>query len=199
MLIKENSNLRKNIKNYEANKPLSIEEEILRRLTIFTATALIIWVCSPDIAYVLYNLFDGYKSSLQLLLGMTVSIGVVMQATIMKIRNKKYEIAKKNLQLIVDLIHSKNIQIDINNIANSTIDEQTTKTIIGEGIFSKEITETTITNFYLLDRDEKIRVLKETKKTIKKFGQITTTDPNLYLEEKVNEQELPVAKTLKLK
>ena len=202
MLIKENSNLQKDIKNYKKYEPFPKEIEILLRLTIVSVTTLIGWAASPIIAYTLLN---DINANWQLLLAGSISIGAVLQAIIVKPYkkqyNKKYEIAKKNLQLIIDFLRDEQkIQVDTNTIVNAVIDETTTKAISEKGL-SKKVTKTTITNFYLLDKEDKIRVLKEVKKTITKNHQKTITGPNLYLEEKseINIEELPVRKTLKLK
>lgn len=161
-----------------------LEKWTLRLLSIWLFT-LLGFLSSPLIGVML---FDSLKAGWPIAMSGSLSIAVIFQHFFLKKSDKKFNLAKENLSLIVDLIRINNIDINIENIINSTITKETTKI---ENTTSNE-KQTTINRFYLLDNEEQIRVLKEVRKTILDENNKQQTISSLYLEENIDENKLPV-------
>ena len=106
--------------------------------------------------------------------------------------------AKRNVSSLINELENNNISVTKERIVDSEMTEEVTKSVTsgdkGEVLSKKEI----ITKyFYLLDNDDKIKVLKQIEEYIKSNKKKTSSiSLDLLEDDDLKKHELPVYKTL---
>lgn len=118
----------------------------------------------------------------------SAALGTLEVHILIKILRKEYETGKSKIEEIINTLANKNININTNNLVNSLITKETAKVKNKDS----KVKKTTIKKFYLLDNEDKIRVLKEVKQTLLNENKKKVNNSTLYLEENIDNNELPV-------
>lgn len=185
----------------DADEKLNIKEFFAISNICFVIIATLINVYLFGLKVVPFSLINLFTST-GCLLGAHGLITLVRYIYKKNIINHKSKSAKRRLNVLAHEINMINdTKITKDNIIDAQIKENLsrTKTVDQDGKFmSKQ--EKIIRYYYLLDNEDKIRVLKEIRKIIKERKTKTEASELQLLEDKdLENKNLPVRKTLVLK
>ncbi len=194
--IGKSSNLLRSINNY--NSPFDVRGEIFYR-----------FVCS--VMQTLLNIMviimlgeaanDSFKPAWDLIFAFSSTLSIIVQSKIYRSNKKKiesrYEYAKANLVMIAEIL-CKNYHLEIGQKELAEACVVTSFKDESNNLMSSEKT-TKERTFFILDRQEKIRVLREIRTKIKSEDKQIIKENALYYDEDYDLSEAPVRKKLVLK
>lgn len=180
ILIEENTDLEKTITDYKDNYMNKRIEICGRMLLTYLITSISLFL-TPIICF---EIDKTIKPAWPIIITGSLTLGLTVQHFVIKLIKNKFEKAKRTLLKIIETVNSQGVNINETNILKAKLTSEVIKLNDERKIIIKR--------FYLLDRKNKIRVLKEIKELITDEESKKEKKPSsLYYETEVIE-ELPV-------
>lgn len=174
----------------------------------FGISAICFGVAAAFIATILFKIGAIAFTLPSLLITVCISLGIdLFIATPInliyrkRMINKKKQVANEKMNSLVKELEKNNVNVSKENLLDSEIDmdKNTTKSYDSKNKLTEK-EQKIVKYFYLLDNSDKIKVLKEVNKIIKrKRTRSDVINLSLLEEEDLLNKELPVKKTLVMK
>lgn len=200
--IKDYSRLRKSVELYNKGPFNKIREIVFRVLSAFVIVG-----CGTIIIPPVINFFYGeYNGKLNLLIFLDLLIANICQLPIYKINknyiNREYMDSNDYLDQMADLLDKEyKIKVSKEDISKSVITTEREKVTSINYVVDNELKGIIRTStFFILDKENKIRVLKEIEKKIKGKNKLNVQGSSiLYYVDDYDLSNAPVEKRLVLK
>ena len=189
-IIRYNGNLEEDIKY---SKPFNKKKEIKNRIISFIL-GIPIYILGISILGLDKDMIKTqiiYFSSFYFL--SASAIQYVIHIILEKLYSELNKDANKRLDNLVNDLNTDNILVDKENIQSAIIKENQEKTVTEKNGIKKS-QEIISNQFYFLDKEEKIRFLKQIKRIIKLNKKIVNDETTLYYsdEDLTNQENIPV-------
>ena len=182
---------------YYLDNKFSFKKEFVFFTLIYILVAGVFDVVCIKLGIIPFNLESILISSgIELFCGTIINLTTTLKR--LNTYKKNANNAKRNVFSLINELENNNISVTKERIVDSEMTEEVTKSVTsgdkGEVLSKKEI----ITKyFYLLDKDDKIKVLKQIEEYIKSNKKKTSSiSLDLLEDDDLKKHELPVYKTL---